>query len=83
MTNQATTTVTKSLNESWVTIKRLAQLEDFTEPAIRNQVFNATPRKSSKGVIPGNGLAPHIRRVGAKILINHGGYISWITGGAK
>lgn len=83
MTNQATTTATKSLNDSWVTIKRLSQVEDFTEPAIRNQIFNATPRKSSKGIILGNGLAPHIRRVGAKVLINHGGYISWIAGGAK
>lgn len=80
MTNQATTTAAKSLNDSWLTIKLLAQAEpSFTEPAIRNQVFNAAPGKSSKGTIPGNGLAPHIRRVGSKVLINHGGYLSWIA----
>ena len=76
--------VAKSLNESWLTIKLLAQVEPaFTEPAIRNHVFNAAPRKSSKGTIKGNGLEPHIRRVGSKVLINHGGFLSWIAGGAK
>ncbi len=74
----------KSLNDSWLTIKLLAQAEPaFTEAAIRNQVFNAAPRKTSKGTIQGNGLAPHIRRVGSKVLINHGGYLTWIAGGAK
>ena len=79
MTNQSTTAA-KSLNDEWLTVKLLAKAEpSFTEPAIRNQVFNAASRKSSKGTIPGNGLAPHIRRVGSKVLINHGGYLSWIT----
>lgn len=83
MSNQATNSA-KSLNDSWLTIKLLAQAEPaFTEAAIRNQVFNAAPRKSSKGTIKGNGLAPHIRRVGSKVLINHGGFLSWIAGGAK
>ena len=83
MGNQATNT-TKSLNDSWLTTKLLAQAEPaFTEAAIRNQVFNAVDRQSSKGKIPGNGLAPHIRRVGSKVLINHGGFLSWIAGGAK
>ncbi len=78
MSNQATT-ATKSLNDSWLTIKLLAQAEPaFTEPAIRNHVFNAPDRQSSKGVIPGNGLVRHIRRVGSKVLINHGGFLSWI-----
>jgi hypothetical protein len=71
----------KSLFDSWLTIKLLAQAEPaFTEPAIRNHVFNAAPRQSSKGPIPGNGLAPHIRRVGSKVLISHGGFLSWIDG---
>lgn len=74
----------KSLNDSWLTTKLLAQAEPaFTEPAIRNYVFNAADRKSSKGKIPGNGLAPHIRRVGSKVLINHGGFLAWIAGSTK
>lgn len=73
-------TFPKSLNETWLTIKLLAKAEpSFTESAIRNYVFNAKTRSSSKGEIPGNGLAPHIRRVGSKILINHGGFLSWIA----
>ncbi|MDP2828109.1 MAG: hypothetical protein Q8O37_05840 [Sulfuricellaceae bacterium] len=79
-----TTNPAKSLNDSWLTTKLLAQAEPaFTEAAIRNQVFNAADRQSSKGKISGNGLAPHIRHVGAKVLINHGGFLSWIAGGAK
>lgn len=83
MTNQSAA-ATKSLNDSWLTIKLLAQAEPaFTEAAIRNHVFNANNRQSSKGTIPGNGLAPHIRRIGSKVLINHGGFLSWIAGGIK
>lgn len=60
-------TAAKSLSDSWVTIKLLAQAEPaFTEAAIRNHVFNASPRRTSKGIIPGNGLAPHIRRIGLR-----------------
>lgn len=77
MTNYLPTA--KSLSDSWLTIKLLAEAEPaFTEPAIRNHVFNADPRYTSKGTIPGNGLAPHIRRIGSKVLINHGGFLSWI-----
>ncbi len=80
MNNQIATT--KSLNDSWLTIKLLAKVEPaFTEAAIRNHIFNANDRQSSKGIIPGNGLTPHIRRIGSKVLINHGGFLSWIDGG--
>jgi hypothetical protein len=71
----------KSLSDSWLTIKLLAEAEPaFTEPAIRNHVFNAASRYTSKGTIPGNGLAPHIRRIGSKVLINHAGFLSWVDG---
>jgi hypothetical protein len=74
----------KSLNDTWLTIKLLAKAEPaFSEAALRNLVFKADNRESSLGVIPGNGLAPHIRRVGRKILINHQGFLCWIAGGAK
>lgn len=70
---------TKSLYQRWMSVKLLAEAEEaFTESAIRNYVFNAAPRKTSKGVIPGNGLAQHIRRVGSKVLINYGGFLDWI-----
>jgi len=84
MKDETTIRIEKSLNDSWLTVKLLAQVEpSFSEAAIRNQVFKAESRKSSQGIIPGNGLEKHIRRVGKKVLINHGGYLSWIEGGAE
>lgn len=75
---------TASDYDAWLTVKLLAQAEpSFTESAIRNHIHNAAPRKSSKGVIPGNGLAPYIRRVGAKVLLHHGGFRTWFTSGAQ
>ncbi len=69
----------KTISHSWLTIKLLAEAEPaFTEAAIRNLVFNAASRQTSKGPIAGNGLAPHIRRIGSKVLINHAGFLSWI-----
>lgn len=79
----ATHTAAKSLNDTWLTCKLLAQSEPaFTEAALRNLIFKAQDRHSSKGIIPGNGLEAHIRRVGGKVLINHGGFLAWIAGGA-
>ena len=80
MSNQLNASL-KSLNDSWLTVKLLSEAEPaFSESAIRNYVFNANDRHSSKGIIPGNGLALHIRRIGSKVLINHGGFLSWIAG---
>lgn len=75
---------TKSSDDRWLTVKLLAEAEPaFTEAAIRNHVFNAADRQSSKGLIPGNGLKPHIRRIGSKVLLNHSGFLGWIDGGGK
>jgi hypothetical protein len=63
----------------WFTVKLLAQIEPaFTEAAIRNLIFNTAPRHTSRGKIPGNGLALYIRRVGSKVLIDHKGFLTWI-----
>lgn len=84
MSEQTQPNAAKSLNDSWLTIKLLAQAEPaFTAAAIRGLVFNADTRKTTKGNIEGNGLAPCIRRVGSKVLINHGGFLAWIAGGGK
>ena len=61
-----------NLNTSpeWATPKKLAIAEDaFTEPAIRWLIFNAKR----------NGLEPHIRRIGRKVLINVAGFRQWIA----
>jgi hypothetical protein len=63
----------------WLTIKLLSEIEpSFTPASLRNIVFMATDRETPKGIHKGNGLAPHIRRVGKKVLINHAGFLAWI-----
>lgn len=51
----------------------------WTEPALRNIIFNAKPRQSSKGEIPGNGFARAIVRVGGKVLINEDRFFECIA----
>ena len=54
----------------WATPKKLAVVEDsFTESSIRRHIFNAKQ----------NGLEPHIRRIGRKVLINVAGFRQWIA----
>jgi len=54
----------------WATPKRLSATEDaFSESSIRWHVFNAKR----------NGLEPHIRRIGRKVLINVAGFRQWIA----
>ena len=60
-----------NLNTSpeWATPKKLAAIEDaFSESSIRWHVFNAKR----------NGLDPHIRRIGRKVLVNVAGFREWI-----
>jgi hypothetical protein len=68
-----------STQPNWLTVNLLAKaVPAFSPAAIRNLIFKSADRKTSKGIIKGNGLAPHIRRVGAKVLINREGFLSWI-----
>ena len=55
----------------WATTKALAhRMSDaFSEPSIRWHIFNAKQ----------NGLHPHIRRIGRKVLINVAGFRQWIA----
>lgn len=71
--------MTEITPSSWLTVNLLSEaVPAFSPAAIRNLIFKSADRKTSKGIIKGNGLAPHIRRIGAKVLINHLGFISWI-----
>lgn len=57
----------------------VAQLA-FTASSLRNLIFKANPRTSSKGEIAGNGLLEcgAIIRVGRKVLIDGEKFIAWI-----
>ena len=52
----------------------------FTSSSIRNLIFKADERKSTNGVITGNGLIEcgAVIRVGRKVLINETKFYAWI-----
>lgn len=60
----------------------------WSELALRNLIFKAGTRHSTRGEIPGNGLieAGAIVRIGRKVLIDEDAFFTWIDaqkGGAK
>ena len=60
----------ENMTPEWATPKKLAVAEDaFSEASIRWHVFSAKR----------NGLEPHIRRIGRKVLINVAGFRQWIA----
>ena len=62
-----------------LTIRQLSErYPAFSEPALRNLVFCAKPRQSTKGPIPGNGLDRAIIRVGRKVLIDAEQFQAWL-----
>lgn len=52
----------------------------FTSSALRNLIFKANERQSTKGIIAGNGLLESgvIIRLGRKVLINETKFYQWI-----
>ena len=53
----------------------------FTQSALRNLIFRAVPRQSSKGEISGNGLieAGAVIRLGRRVLINEAKFLAWVA----
>lgn len=49
----------------------------LTEGRTRSLIFNAEPRPGVKGVIPGNGLAPAIVRIGRVVWIDEEMMYAW------
>lgn len=52
----------------------------FPQAALRNLIFKAEPRYSTKGEIPGNGLIEcgAIIRLGRKVIIHEARFFEWI-----
>lgn len=52
----------------------------FSEAALRNLIFKADPRHSTRGEIPGNGLieAGAIIRIGRKVLLDEERFFTWM-----
>lgn len=50
----------------------------FTQGSLRNLIFLAQPRNSSKGIIEGNGLDISLVRIGRKVLIDEAKFFEWV-----
>ena len=50
----------------------------FSQGSLRNLIYLSTERYSSKGKIPGNGLAIALVRIGRKLLIDESKFFEWI-----
>lgn len=64
-------------------VKLPAYRDAFTRSSLRHLIFEATPRKNSKGtVLPTNGMleAGVIVRVGRKVLIDLDAFDAWLDG---
>lgn len=63
------------------TVEQFASAQPaFSAAALRNLIFKAEPRQSSRGEIPGNGLIEcgAIIRVGRKVLIDETRFFDWV-----
>lgn len=70
------------VNSTYFTVRQFTEVEPaFSQAALRNLVFKANPRKSTKGIIPGNGMLESgaLIRVGRKVLINRARFLAWIA----
>lgn len=65
----------------YLTVEQFSQRNPaFTPAALRNLIFKADERHSTRGTIPGNGLieAGAIVRVGRKVLIVESRFFDWV-----
>ena len=71
----------------FMTVEQFAEAHPaFTSASLRNLIFKAEPRKSSRGDIPGNGLAEAgaIVRLGRRVLLHESRFLGWVArGGAR
>ena len=93
-TTQQTSNITAAIRAAYpepqhqtlYTVEQLAKAEPaFTAAALRNMIFKAEPRHSTKGEIPGNGLIEcgAIVRRGRKVMIHRQRFLEWIEAQQK
>ncbi|MPS93205.1 MAG: hypothetical protein E2583_05850 [Comamonas sp.] len=69
---------------SWLTVAQFnVKHPAFSENALRALIFAAKPRVAAvrngvETVLPGNGLAVAIRRIGRRVLINENEFLNWV-----
>ena len=80
--------IANATDQVWFRVSQLADKhKQFTENAIRAQIFAAKPRLSTKTKsgntwIDGNGLGHAIRKCGRSVLINEPMYSRWLATGS-
>ena len=70
-----------SSHQTLYTVEQFAQVEPaFTSAALRNLIFKAGSRESTKGTIPGNGLIEcgAVIRSGRKVMIHRTKFLAWV-----
>ncbi len=61
-------------------VKRFSEKHPaFTQASLRALIDKARERHSTRGPIPGNGLAPAIVRVGRRVLIDEEAFFRWLS----
>ena len=71
--------VQESKSRKLMTVRQFSEKHPaFSQGALRNMIFLAAKRESSKGPILGNGLTFAILRVGRKILIDEDKFFKWL-----
>lgn len=74
-------TLANSTAPAVFTVEQFAQRNPaFTAAALRNIIFKAEPRHTSRGEIPGNGLIEcgAVLRLGRKVLIDEARFFEWL-----
>lgn len=79
---QANKTASPVVHQQARTLSTVRQFSEkfpaFSQGSIRNLIFLASQRHTSKGKIPGNGLDMALVRIGRKLLIDEAKFFDWI-----
>ncbi len=71
--------VERSMPKAILTVRQFSEANPaFSEASLRNLIFHAKPRHSSKGEVPSNGLEQALVRVGRRVLIDEALFFDWL-----
>ena len=72
-------TATSAQPRTLHTVRQFAdKFPPFPQGSLRNLIFLAETRKTSKGTINGNGLDVALVRIGRKLLIDEARFFQWV-----
>ena len=78
-TTQALNPASLTQSRTLLTVRQFAEKHPaFQQGSLRNLIFLAESRNTSKGKIDGNGLDVALVRIGRKLLIDEAKFFNWI-----